>query len=754
MCLGVTMHFTSCGQVSAPTETETKAPDTDTSRSDPETGEMERVRIDLTEKPVTVVVASGALNAEMTAAQDLQSVLARMTGTKVGIQTDDTPSPEDHFTVYLGPVRTDEARALRDSVDELSYVISIRETCAYVLGTSGRITAFASEIFKDQFLHYIKSASYPLGELILESGETRTGSYYEATALGRILKYRKADNGCENRPETGVEPGIPPLAETPPAETEPGPVRTVSKDGSCGAPQFILKLFTEGLSRTPTPEEYTAYTERIELDGFSRDTLSGLAFSLFSGREYQDLGLSRPESVFTVYRAVLSRDPTEAELNDPGFADAASFAQSLCLSEEFGNLLDRIRQGPYYWYANNRTGYTGATVLTASQLQAMLNRDKHVELDPGTLVLVDRTVEIPEKGSLTTKGSPDHYVRMARLIRTGAPDSDMVHVLTGARIEYVFVDGNFRYTDERIAGSNIVMTGNGGTLAHCRCSDAGCTYTLNVLVGTEFNYVGYNLVTCYSSDHNRTWTDGIRSMGTDGIVEFNRIVDATDAALALFRYITHIENEPNASTYLRAQNSIVRCNTIIQAGNSSYAMLDFESNNINWNDAYLKGTTLNIPENPANFTGCVMYENSLWTSWLAHTHVAITMSTQPWTLIGQTDRVFGGSVCNNYTPENCVILCGSGICADGNTDAMIKGNRLHLMLGGWCNGLEHVPYRIDHTDSSGTFQAGYRNVPSSGTSSTLIASNLPIETSGSYTVEEAWIYEAPFAIPAERFKEK
>ena len=751
---GVIMNLVSCNTSSLPDVPSDESARSETVPDQTVTETKEDEKIDLIKRTLSVVVSSRALNAEMNAALKMQSMLEKMTGQKIVLQNEDEPLTDGIYPVFIGLIDSEEGRSLRSSIDELSYLISVRETGAYVFGTSGRISEFAVEVFIEQVLGYVRSATYPLAELEIPVPFLRTGSYYEATTVGKIIKYRGADNGCKKRPESDIVPGISPLENMPEGAYLTGETVSIRKDGSFGAPQFVVKLFTEGLSRTPTGDEYVLYMTQLEENGCSVQSLSDIGKAFFSSHEYKGLDLSRTEMIFTVYRAILSRDPTNDEISSVRTDDASELAASLCASAEFSKLVPQIGKGPYYWYENNRESYTGLTVMTAQDLQRRLDREKNVELDEGTLVLVDRTIEIPNKGSLSTKGEPGHYIRMARLIRVGGEDADMVHVGTGAKISHIFCDGNFRYKNDRIQGSNIVMTSNGGTLSHCRCSDAGCTYTLNVLVGTEFNYVGYNLVTSYSSDHQRTWTDGIRSMGTDGIIEYNQIVDATDAALALFRYINHIEKEPNATTYIRAQNSIVRHNTIIQAGNPSYALLDFESNNINWNDAYMKGTTLNIPENPANFEGCVFYENVMWTSRVAHTHVAITMSTQPWTLIGQTDRVFGGSVCNNSTPKGCEIVCGTGICADGNTDAVIRGNALHLLLGNFCNGLKSRPYSIDGGDSSGDFQKGFEDAPSSGTTSTFISAGRPIETMDAYVLSEAWIYEDPYTIPASRFIDK
>jgi hypothetical protein len=322
------------------------------------------------------------------------------------------------------------------------------------------------------------------------------------------------------------------------------------------------------------------------------------------------------------------------------------------------------------------------------------------------------------------------------------------------------VEGDFAkgvMTGDFGKGGNVHISGNGASVRSCRLSDPCGTFGVFVMSGTEFNYLGYNLITCYASDHTATWLDGIKCMGTDCLIEYNSVIDATDAAIAVFRYIIGIASgRVSDATYIRAQNSIVRYNTIIQAGNSSYVSLDFESNNINWSDEYIEGTTFNIVENPANFTGFIYYENQLWTSDRAHTHLLVACSTQPWAVTGITDRLFGGSVYNNYTPQGCYINCAAGITADMNSDLDVRGNSFAVRLGDWCPGMGAMRarlYSVDESDSFGNLQAGYENLPISESRRHFIGAH-PLEKEQSFTLKEGLIHEAPQTIPKERFSSK
>ncbi len=711
---------------------------------------------------ITIVCGENALDSEFRAALSLREILRSMTGSEPPL-TNDFDGSEDHSDrreILIGDTNRRESREALASIDEQELIITVAGNKLVIAGKSPRITAFAVERFAEDCLGYSDKAAYPEGLSLSIPADTHIkGSYYEALRLGTIVRFRLAENGTEKRPEQQILPQtVPHRGDWREGAYFTGNTLTLKRDSArFGGGQFIAKLFTEGLSRSPKGEEFATCTEALEQAGCSQESLTDLAVGIFSSGEFTDLSLNGAETVFAVTRAVLNRDPSEQELTGYAGVEAAALARLLCESAEFAAMLPDIIAGPYLWGENSTSFYTSDAVMTADELQSLLNGNKTVRLAPGTLVLADKTIVIPDNVTLTTDGEPSHYTRMARIIRTGDGSYDLVHVRSKSTLKNVFVDGNFDPEAERIAGTNIVCIGNGGSVIGCRCSDSGCTYSMNILCGTEFNYVGHTLITCYASDHNRTWQDGLRCMGTDCLLEYNEIVDATDAAIAVFRFVADIDNPPGPNSYIRAQNTIVRFNTVLQAGNSSYASLDFESNNINWNDTKLEGSALNIPENPANFTGFVLYENSIFTSRKAHTHLLVTLSTQPWTATGQTDRVFGGSVFNNYTPEGCHVNCAVGIAADGNTDAVIRGNSFALYLGDWCamsGGRTSRIYSIDPTDCGGDFQPGYTEEGISDHSGPFIVSGLPVETADRWELREAILHEAPQRIPVSRFDSK
>lgn len=715
-----------------------------------------------------IVCSENATTAEYQAAQNLQQAIMRVTG-KEPLLTNDFDADEDNTNrkeILIGETNREESISARADIDEQELTIRVVGCKLVIAGSGPRITAYAVETFIETYLDNSAVETYASKrQLSLPMDHCEVISYYTALKLGKIVKYQLAENGTELRPSEEVVPVTVPKRDWEEGANYTGETVTIDRDSEClGGAQYVIKLFTEGLSRAPQSEEYCAYISYLEENGCNIDTLSALAFRIFTSEEFQEYDLEGKEMVFAVTRAILNRDPTAEELSEYAACSVETLVQKWTATDAFSSLLSEIIEGPYFWDGNNTSQYTGDTVITADELQQLLNSNQIVQLQPGTLILADKTITIPANVTLETEGNPTHYTKMARVIRVGDTKHNLIEMGSNAVLQNIYVEGNMSAlpagtlcSDWGMAG-NIRMNGNGSSVIACRSSDPCGTFGVFVMSGTEFNYIGNSLVTCYASDHNTTWLDGIKCMGTDCLIEYNSVIDATDAAIAVFRCITGLTSDiVNAMTYIRAQNSIVRYNTIIQAGNSSYALLDFESNNIHWGEQYIEGTLLNVVENPANFTGFVMYENQIWTSMKAHTHVLIACSTQPWCQTGKTDRVFGGSVYNNFTPEGCSVNCAAGIAIDGNTDLSVRGNSFHLWIGKWCletGNLRARIYSVDGTDSSGDLQGGYENLRISESKSTFIGSGYAIETAETYVIKEAILHESPRSIPVERFDSK
>jgi len=448
-------------------------------------------------------------------------------------------------------------------------------------------------------------------------------------------------------------------------------------DPHYGGAQFVGKLFTEGLGRAPGANEYLYYIRQIESDGCTLETLADITEQFFSSVAFRELRLAPEYEVMAVYRAILNRDPKTKEVEDyiarVGKEKAVGIALSLIESEEFANLLPDIVKGPYYW-GKNSTKYVpnGQKSITSAKLAQML-RDaakgsKVVELEPGTLVLLNSSVTIPEGVTLTTKGSPTHYTMQARILRTSDTNARMIVCNQNATISHVWVDGNrTAFTEEEILGgnsaANIALLGDGAKCLNCRTNGSLCGTNLFGGDGVRDLHIAHNLVTVYESTHHANWADGITVASTNCLIEHNSVVDATDVGIILFRFASSDHSKP--------QNSVVRNNTILNLGNSAYAGIDIDA----WNH---QGAT-------QNFTGTLFENNALWTSFKAHQHICLSLATLAWhNVIG--DEANGSTVINNYTPEGLQVLCAIVFAADGCHDFIARGNHINAYIGPWGRG--------------------------------------------------------------------
>ncbi|WP_232015822.1 hypothetical protein [Paenibacillus baekrokdamisoli] len=488
-------------------------------------------------------------------------------------------------------------------------------------------------------------------------------------------------------------------------------------DPRYGGPQFVGKLFTEGLGRLPSPEEYKSYISVIEQKGCSVSVLGELAFRLFSQMDFAAYGLTAAESALAVYRAVLNRDPIASEVQQ--FKErllketAAAIAESFTAGKEFAALLPDIIKGPYYWGNNNSSLSPAETILKASDVQALLDGPELViELPRGALVLVDQTIEVPAGKTLRTKDQPAHYIQKARLLRVANIPTPLVRVQKSGTLSHVWLDGNRSayYTDPNglLRGVNVETAGDGVHLTDNRINDATAS---THLVGADYHkgaYIARNLLTCYATSHypdvKGAWADGITHASTDSIIEDNEVADATDVGIIVFRYVS----EDNAYP----QTTIVRRNTVVNLGNSAYAGYDIDA----W---FGKGLVM-------NFVGNSFEDNAVWTSMKAHQHIVLSFAPLAWT--GQEGATAtGGRMINNYTPEGLYALAAAGIAVDGVDQYTIRGNQLNLFIGPWANESSGFSPRIISMNSAnglGELQGSYEDLPMHDAKGLFISSAL------------------------------
>ena len=528
-----------------------------------------------------------------------------------------------------------------------------------------------------------------------------------------------------------------------------GEITVSYNDPYTGGPQFIAKLYTELLSRSPEGAEYAHAAEIVAERGCTPTLLCELTCSVLKSDEFISYGFSDREECFAVYRAVLSRDPDEDEISSYS-GDPEKLAMELTSSAEFAGMMEGIIRGPFFWRGANEVQYTSNDVWFASQVQGLLSENTVTELPQGALIIMNQQITIPKGATLRTEGNPEHYLRMARLLRTkeAGTQNHIVWLNDGSKAENIFTDGNMSAfgLDDTTGGSNVVILGSGCDVVGCRVSDSTSHQNIWSQTDTKSLYIARNLITGYASNHDKTWQDGISCLSTDSLIEYNDVVDVTDGGIVAFRYI---ENRPDFD-YSVAQNSIIRYNKILNAGNSCYASHDYETVNYAGPSAMKAGY-------PADMSGLVSYENEIWTSWRAHAHMVVTLSTLPWQ--GDVcDRAFGMSFYNNRTPEGCIAMCACGICADKVDDAAIRGNDFTFYVGDWCRNdprLASRAYSVNGKNTTGDFQPGYVDM-AMFTDSAVFIVNLPggleLEAADGVKLRGTRIWEDKVTIPAERFK--
>ena len=471
-------------------------------------------------------------------------------------------------------------------------------------------------------------------------------------------------------------------------------------DPKYGGGQFIGKLFTEGLGRMPDPAGYRKCQEQILEELCTKETLGKIAKRIFMSPEYEALKLCPRRQAITLYRAILNRDPSYEEVLATAEQIGAQGSVARALTplfetEEFDKLLPEIIRGPYHFNGANHGYSLSGRIYTAEELMRMLEAAEHeVLLEPGDLVLANVPIFIPNGRKLSTRGGYNtHYLKMARIIRTGMYNKGVVNMLDGSSCEGIWVDGNRPEFGDRCLrirrGVCIGVDGNGSSICGNRLTDSIGGTSLEVYAVHDTT-IRDNLITCYASKHFKSfWCDGATIHGTGTLIERNGIVDATDVSVVIFYF------KPGDP-----QNSICRDNTFINIGNSAFGGINADG----WLDY----------DHDWDFTGCEFTNNVFWTSYKAHQHICLSFATFAW--MRQTGNFcLNAKMNNNTTPEGLFVLTGAGIAVDGQKNCEVQGNAIDVYLGPWTNpeiGLtEPQAICVNLKTSTGNVQGPIADVP-------------------------------------------
>lgn len=459
--------------------------------------------------------------------------------------------------------------------------------------------------------------------------------------------------------------------------------------------QYIAKIYTEGLGRGPTESEWAAATKYFQREprprgsrGCTPASVKALGKSVLTSPEFADLEYSHAALPLVAYRAVLNREPDTAgytralsALDDgeswsalldrlyatPEFARLAS--DSICDPSspdyDFGTapVIDIPTEGP---------GYTGSE----AGLQALLDATPPggtVTLARRAVIHLTSTLRVPAGVTLTTAGSVPvtKYAEMARLVREpGFSGQESIGVQPGGTLRNVWVGGQRMRQPapyDRLAFNMRTYGGAGTSVRDTRLDDtAGATNleTHGADIGRPCtdNVFSGNLITVYTSEHDPLgreglWSDGISNLCEDASITRNTVIDATDVGIILFG---------TSSTV--AQHSEVAHNTVIQAGEGTFAMFGADPYFNPNGDGDKPGQASHL------FTGANVHDNTMWSSRRTASHFGMTVGTKAW--FGRRAYNGTGARFADNTTGSLSITADSGIDVAGMLDATVTGNTL------------------------------------------------------------------------------
>lgn len=483
--------------------------------------------------------------------------------------------------------------------------------------------------------------------------------------------------------------------------------------------QFIAKMFTEALGQTPPQPRWQEWAGFFQENGCSEVTLRSKVVEIYTGPAYGFAGLYADPAarLLALYRGALNREPDaagfQAFLRHPGPWEALVADFLAYYGPEFAALSCEIcaHPGTAPWYEEAIYGWSGhyapltpptmpvddcglppEEVLTVNSEDELRRRlagatpGQTVYLAQKVVVELSAPVVIPDGVTLATcqtpeqVPTPEHYALMGRLVRASLFEGPLVRISTAGRLDMVWVDGQQAQRGSRLGPAINVWIADYGNipggqtmLTHSRLSDSSGWTQVYAPGSYESRlpcanvYIGGNLLTGYANDHyGGKHVDGMSIACENTTVEGNRIVDASDVSIVIFRC--------GAGCVQRSQ---VRYNTILNAGNSAFGALTV--------DPLVKGLGLN-----EEYFQVHIEHNVLWTGPTAHVDVAISLGTRAW--YGLLANVGRGPDCgagpcpsvvlaDNTTqdpqsPAEVTLRCNTPIAISGMRDVCLSGNDL------------------------------------------------------------------------------
>jgi hypothetical protein len=443
--------------------------------------------------------------------------------------------------------------------------------------------------------------------------------------------------------------------------------------------QFVAKMYTDGLGRIPDPTGWQGSINTFTSQGCSAASLKSFGSGVLTSAEYLAMPYDNVARLLTLYRTALNREPDTSSFNSNlatlnAGGSWSAMVSSFFSGSEFLTLSNSICNPPSdfsYSFGSNpvisvpvsTTGFTG----TEAQLQTLLNGTRAgqtVLLAQKAVIFLTTPLTIPAGVIVETTGTPPHnnYALMARLVRNAAFNAPAVQLQSGAKLEFVWVDGQRGQIGFEADRYNLEMLGgNGTTVYNCMITNTAGATNLKAL-GYGENYpcasatIQGNEITGYSTSNlNSLWGDGLTVACENTTVYDNEITDATDVAIVVF-------DAGNAT-----QKSQVHHNRILNAGNSAFGGIVADP----W-----VGATLTH-----SYAGTAVYDNTLWTG-LAHINLVLSLGTRAW--FGTSSATGTGASFHDNNTGSFSANANTGIVVSGMLSAYVENNNLSVVLGNYC----------------------------------------------------------------------
>lgn len=438
--------------------------------------------------------------------------------------------------------------------------------------------------------------------------------------------------------------------------------------------QFSAKLYTEGLGRLPDQDGWQHAMNYWSANTCNLNSLQGQARIILESQEFHTTSPTNHDRAFRLYRAVLHRDASAAELSsvtaqlNSGVA-WQSIVTSFLNSTEFSNRVSLNCSGnPSGWQASvpaNIVQTATGAATSEGQLRAAL-----AAAAPGTTVYVERgatilltgTLSVPNGVTLATVGLPHQSQgpQLGRLARNSAFNGPLIDLKDNSTIRSLWIDGQ-RNRFGYIGGGaiNVYTQASNVTVANNIISDTPAWTNLQFFhAGQTCNggRITANMVTAYGSTHTGSgWSDGLSIACPSVTVDSNAVVDATDVAIIVFQVYPHV------------QASKVSNNQILNAGNSTYAGIAADP--LHNGEQHM----VNVPLSTLlDFTGTQFDNNLIWSSPAVHMDFVIANGTRPW--FGSKAFTGRGARFYNNNSGTQTVTAYTGIAVSGMQATYVQAN--------------------------------------------------------------------------------